>query len=219
MTEPAATSTTPPPSETKPETEPEVVVVAAPKRKRRIWPFVLIGLVVLIVIALIAGYFIGENYEYPVAGEMKSDKNPVVVIESFRGNARITGADVDTVKVTGKKSIRSLQQRDADKADKDSPLEVVHEGGRIIIRSNQERSGNARISSEFDITVPKGSSIEARGRRGDFDITDINGSVDISSDNAGVRLSGIGGTVKIDTRNSDIIRGTNLKGDVFFLRE
>ncbi|MEO8025632.1 MAG: DUF4097 family beta strand repeat-containing protein [Bryobacteraceae bacterium] len=156
----------------------------------------------------------GENYEYPLGGELKSGKTPVVVIESFRGNARITGADVDTVKVTGRKSVRSLEQKDADKADKDTPLEVILEGGRVIIRPNQERSGNARISAEFDIIVPKGSSVEARGRRGDFDISGIDGGVDISSDNAGVRLSGIGGSVKIDTRNSDIIRATNVKGEV-----
>jgi len=156
----------------------------------------------------------GENYDYPVAGEIKTTKTPVVVLESFRGNARITGGDVETVKVTGHKSVRSLQQKDADRADKDTPLEVITEGGRVIIRSNQERSGNSRISAEFDITVPRGSSIEARGRRGDFDISDVNGSIDISSDNAGIRLSAIGGNVKIDTRNGDIIRATNVKGDV-----
>ncbi len=157
----------------------------------------------------------GESYEYPVSGELKVGKsNPVVVLENFRGNARISGGDVDSVKVTGRKTIRSLQQRDADVADKATPLEVVMEGGRVIIRPNQERSGNARITAELDITVPKGASVEARGRKGDFDISDITGSVDIVSDNAGVRLSAIGGNVKVYTRNSDIIRATNINGDV-----
>lgn len=156
----------------------------------------------------------GENYEYPVAGELKSSKTPTVVIENFRGNARISGGDVESVRVSGRKSIRSMQQRDADKADADTPLEVVNEGGRVIIRPNQERSGNTRISAEFEIKVPKGASIEAHGRKGDFEISDVNGSVEVSSDNAGVRLSAIGGGVKVNVRNSDIIRASKVKGDV-----
>jgi hypothetical protein len=42
--------------------EPEVVVLPAPKRKRRRWPFVLGGIVLLLVILLVIGYFVGENY-------------------------------------------------------------------------------------------------------------------------------------------------------------
>jgi DUF4097 and DUF4098 domain-containing protein YvlB len=38
--------------------------------------------------------------------------------------------------------------------------------------------------------------------------------VDISSDNAGVRLENIGGNVRIDLRKSDTIRATDLKGNI-----
>ena len=41
------------------------------------------------------------------------------MIESFRGNARITGVDADAVKVTGHKTIRSLDQSGADRANQD----------------------------------------------------------------------------------------------------
>ena len=44
------------------------------------------------------------------------------MIESFRGNARITGADVDTVKVTGHRTIRSLDQKGADNANQNIAL-------------------------------------------------------------------------------------------------
>ena len=64
------------------------------------------------------------------------------------------------------------------------------------------------------ITVPIGSSIEGHGRTGDFDIQTVNGAVDISSDNAGVRLESIGGDVRIDLRKSDIIRAIGVKGSV-----
>ena len=72
----------------------------------------------------------------------------------------------------------------------------------MIIRNNQDRlSGNSvRIDADMEITVPKGASIEAHGRYGDFDITDVDGNVEIISDNAGVRLQNIGGDARIDLR-------------------
>ena len=39
----------------------------------------------------------------------------------------------------------------------------------------------------------------------------INGSIDINSDNAGVRLENIAGAVRLDLRASDVVRAVNLK--------
>src|SRR5689334_4992673 len=59
----------------------------------------------------------GETYEYPITDEKPAAKNVHVVIEGFRGNARITGTDGTTVKVTGRKTVRSLDQSGADRAN------------------------------------------------------------------------------------------------------
>ncbi len=156
----------------------------------------------------------GENYEYPIAGEKPSSKTPHVVIESFRGNARITGVDATTVKVTGHRTIRSMDQGGADRANSSAPFEVDGDTNSITIRNNQDRvsGGNVRFNADMEIMVPKGASIEGHGRFGDFDITDVAGNVDISSDNAGVRLQNIGGDARIDLRRSDVVRATGVKG-------
>ncbi len=158
----------------------------------------------------------GEAFDYPLNGETPAvGKTPRVVIESFRGNARIVGADVEDVKVTGRKTVRAMKQADADVANNQTPFEVVKDGMNVIVRANQDRASDSqRISADLEITVPKGSTIEARGRYGDFDISDIRGTVDIASDNAGVRLQNIGGNVRVDTRKSDIVRAVNVAGNV-----
>ncbi len=158
----------------------------------------------------------GEAYDYPLTGQKAGiGKSPQIVIEGFRGNARITGVDAEEVKVTGRKTIRALSQSDADKANGDTPFAIVQNGNQVIIRTNQDRvSGGPRLSADLEISVPKGSSISGFGRTGDFDINDIAGAIEITSDNAGVRLQNIGGNVRIDTRRSDIIRATNVKGSV-----
>ena len=95
-------------------------------------------------------------------------------------------------------------------------FEIAGDADNMTIRNNQEHlsSGNVRLTADMEIVVPKGATIEAHGRNGDFDITDVNGNVEIISDNAGVRLQNLGGDARIDLRRSDVIRAANVKGSV-----
>ncbi|HLW76916.1 MAG TPA: DUF4097 family beta strand repeat-containing protein, partial [Bryobacteraceae bacterium] len=158
----------------------------------------------------------GESYDYPISGEKACSKNPHVVIENFRGDAKITAADVDSVKVTGHRSIRSLDQNGADNANRDAGFELAGDDNEVIVRNNTDKlsDGSVRLSAEMELTVPRNSTIEAHGIRGDFDIIGVNGNVQIISDNAGVRLQDIGGDAHIDLRASDIIRAIGVKGQV-----
>jgi DUF4097 and DUF4098 domain-containing protein YvlB len=161
----------------------------------------------------------GENYEFPISGEKPASKTARVVIENFRGSARVTGADTDSVKVTGHRTIRSMEQSGADNANQSAPFELTGDASQINIRNNQDRisQGHVRFNADMEIVVPKGASIEAHGIYGDFDINDIAGSVEITSDNAGVRLQNIGGDARIDLRRSDVVRANGVKG-VFELK-
>jgi DUF4097 and DUF4098 domain-containing protein YvlB len=158
----------------------------------------------------------GEAFDYPIAAQKAGvGKTPQIVIESFRGNARINGGDVEEVKITGRKTIRALNQSDADRANIDTNFEVVANGNQLIIRTNQDRAPNSsRVSADLEITVPKGAALSATGRYGDFDINDLAGPVEVVSDNAGIRMQNIGGNVRIDTRRSDVVRAVNIKGNV-----
>ena len=158
----------------------------------------------------------GESYDYSLAPvEKPCAKNCRVLIENFRGNAKITGTSDNTVKASGQETIRSFQQADADNASKQTPLELIQQGDQIIVRTNQDKvSDRAQPSADLEITVPAGSSIEAHGRYGDFDIQNISGDVNINSDNAGVRLNDIGGNVRVDLRASDTVRAVDVKGSV-----
>ena len=153
-----------------------------------------------------------DAFEYPLNASVAAPKAVKLVIESFRGDAQITGADVTEVRVIGKKSVHAMKQADADRFDKETPLEVVLEGNQVVVRCNQNRVSNTRITDKLEIVVPKAFAIDARGRFGDFDIRDTTGAVDVYSDNAGVRLDNLAGPVKVETRKSDIIRATQLKG-------
>ena len=161
----------------------------------------------------------GERYEYPLSGEKASSRAPHVLIEDFRGDAKINGVDSasggDVVKVTGHKTIRSLDQKQADRSNDATPFEVTGDANNLIIRLHQDQArGPNRVSATLEISVPKGSSVEVHGRTGDLEINDITGSVDITSDNAGVRLKNIGGDARLDLRRSDVVHMSGVKGAV-----
>src|SRR5262249_31062317 len=79
----------------------------------------------------------GDSYEYPVSAEKETSSEPRVVIENVRGNIRISGADEKSVKVTGRTTIRSLDQESADRLNQESPVEIVTSGNQVTIRTNQ----------------------------------------------------------------------------------
>jgi DUF4097 and DUF4098 domain-containing protein YvlB len=165
--------------------------------------------------------FFGEPHEYPLSAEKMCSPTPHIVIEDFRGDAHITGVAsdgaADRVKVTGHKTVRSLDQAHADSANESTPLEIAGDANNVIIRLHQDGArGNhtQTATARLDISVPKGASVEVHGKRGDLEVTDISGSVFITSDSAGVQLKNIGGEARLDLRRSDLVHMEGIVGAV-----
>ena len=157
----------------------------------------------------------GEAYDYPVAGTLKAVKTPRILIENSRGNSRVIGTDSEDVKVSGTKTIRSMNRTDADRDDKNSPFEIVQQGEILVIRTNLERVGSGpQLKADLEILVPRGSRVESKSRHGDLEVENIGGDVEVTSENAGIRLNNVGGNVRADLRRSDVIRVVNTKGNV-----
>jgi DUF4097 and DUF4098 domain-containing protein YvlB len=158
----------------------------------------------------------GAEHEYSIDPQRKGvGAAPRIVLESLRGDVKITGAEGTEVSLGGHKLVRAFEERLADVANRDTPIDIVVEGSTVIVRSHQDRADSrSRVTANLELSVPKGASVEATGTGGDFDVSGLMGDVDFSSSNAGVRLQDIGGNVKIDTRRSDLIRCINVKGTV-----
>ena len=157
----------------------------------------------------------GESFDYPVTQDKAIGEKSRILFDNLRGNIRVTGGDTAEIRISGRKTIRAYNKADADKANAQCPVEVTMDGDRVFVRTNQERvPADRQVSADLEVTVPRGASIEGRGRSGDFDITGIGGGVNIISDNAGVRLNKIGGDVKVDVKRSDIVRAVDVNGGV-----
>jgi DUF4097 and DUF4098 domain-containing protein YvlB len=158
----------------------------------------------------------GQEHEFSVNPvQQKVGRNPRLIIESFRGDAKIIGVDGEEMTVGGHKLISAFDQGELARANDETPVTVAVQGNTVILRCNQGKApSRVHLSTDLDISVPKGTSVEVTGTTGDFDISGLSGTVDVSSENSGIRLQDIDGPVKVDTRRSDLIRCNNVRGTV-----
>jgi DUF4097 and DUF4098 domain-containing protein YvlB len=157
--------------------------------------------------------FWGQEYEFPVSATTSAAGMKRIVFENPRGNIKVTGGDSKDVTVTGRKLINAYKREDADRANGATPVEIVPQGDRLVVRTNQDRAmSNQRVADDLEVTVPRGLAVESRGAAGDYEIGDVEGDVEINSSHGDVRLSKVGGNVRLDVSHSDLIRAVDVKG-------
>lgn len=157
----------------------------------------------------------GDSFDYPVQASASATGMTRIVFDNPRGNIRVTGGDVTEVTVTGHKSIRAYQKQDADHTNDSTPVEVVPQGDRLVIRTNQDHApDNQRVSDDLEVTVPRSMSVEAHGNSGDDEVTDLQGDADLASNSGDMRIARLGGNAKISSGHSDVVNVVDVKGKV-----
>ena len=156
---------------------------------------------------------LGSDYEYDVNTGGASQGISRIVLDNIHGNLSLKGTDAGDVKVTGHKTVRAFNKSDADRGNEQSQIKVERQGDMLVIRAEEPRSSKMlSISSDLDVVVPKGISVEARGRNGDLSIEDVNGSVDVTNGRGDVRLTNIGKDVKIESTRTGLVKAVGIKG-------
>ncbi len=155
----------------------------------------------------------GSSYDYPVDAKAPLANAKKIVFENPRGSIKVSGADTTDVTITGQKSIRAYARPDADHTNGATPLEVVPQGDRLLIRTNQDHAPDSQsISDDLEVTVPRGVSVEARWHNGDYEVHDVTGDLELTSDRGDVRVSRVDGNVRLDIVRSELIRAIDVKG-------
>jgi hypothetical protein len=157
----------------------------------------------------------GEEYDYPIAATAPAAGMKRLVFENPRGNIHVIGGDGQQVTVSGQKSVRAYARPDADRTNQNTPVEILPQGDRLVIRTNQERAtDNQRVTDDLEVTVPRGMAVEARGNVGDDDISDIESDVELASNHGDVRISRIGGNARLEIGHSDTVSAVDVKGKI-----
>jgi len=159
--------------------------------------------------------WLGEQYDYPVSAHGPAAGMIRIVFDNPRGNIKVTGGDTQEVTVSGHKLIRAYARGDADRTNEKTPVEIVPQGDRLLVRTSQDRApDNQRISDDLEVTVPRAMAVEARGRVGDYEVSDVAGDVELAADRGDARLARVGGNARLEMGRSDAIRALDVKGNI-----
>jgi len=159
--------------------------------------------------------FFGSDYDYDVNATESSRGVTRVVLDNLHGNLSIKGEDAGDIAVTGRKTIRAFNQNEANRANQRTQVQIERQGDSLLIRT-EDFTGPRRvqITTDLDITVPRGVSVESRGRTGDLNIDDVDGPIDVSAGRGDIRLNHIAKDVKISATRSGDVHVTDTKGSV-----
>jgi DUF4097 and DUF4098 domain-containing protein YvlB len=157
----------------------------------------------------------GEQFEYPITVQGPAGGVKRIVFDNLRGTIRVTGADIQEIRVTGHKLVRAYTRDDADRTDSQTPVELMPQGDRLLVASHQDRApADQRVSDDLEVTVPRGVAIEAAGENTDYEISDIRGDVALRGARGDARLARIGGNVRLEIGRSATISADGVQGDI-----
>src|ERR1035437_2963128 len=134
--------------------------------------------------------FWGQQYDFPVSATISAAGMKRIVFENPRGNIKVTGGDSKDVTVNGRKLVNAYQREDADRTNSETPVEIVAQGDRLVVCTNQDRvPGNQRISDDLEVTVPRGLAVGSPAAAGDYEVGVVEGDVEVTTRRGDVRLS------------------------------
>ncbi|HXY79032.1 MAG TPA: DUF4097 family beta strand repeat-containing protein [Candidatus Bathyarchaeia archaeon] len=153
-----------------------------------------------------------------------------VLIDSWRGDITIHGADGSDLIVRLKESAWAQSQSAADEEMRNVDVVVEQSGNTYHVHPVRRGTFLARVDTDLDITLPKTASLEISTGHGDIDVGAITGTIvarsgggDVSIHDSGgditvemrqgdARISGVAGNMKLTGRGDDVDLG-NVSGD------
>ena len=158
----------------------------------------------------------GSSYDYDLKQasmqQVGSQGVTRILVDNSRGSVTVRGDASGDVKVTGRKSIRALNRSEADRANAQGGLNLERQGDTLLVRTQMPGHGTLQVTTDMELTVPRGLNVEVRGQRGDVTVEDIDGDTGITSSRGDVHLSRIGKDAKVDGSRTGLVRVADLKG-------
>jgi DUF4097 and DUF4098 domain-containing protein YvlB len=129
----------------------------------------------------------------------------VVTVQNTAGSVDIRGWSRNEVEVKGELG------RDVEE------LVLERDGKEITIKVRSPGRNNNRISSDLEIRVPQGSSVNVSGVSTDIDMADVRGDIRLSAVSGDISVQGFESDIEVETVSGDVdAEGRGQKGDARF---
>jgi DUF4097 and DUF4098 domain-containing protein YvlB len=164
--------------------------------------------------------------------------NAQITVRTTRGNITVNADDTPQIRVTARKTATAENESDAQsRADRIHVVVTAANGGFVIEPQGENEAGGA-VSTELEVHVPKGvtlnvetdhgiiqisgvgGNITAEGHSGDIEVRQSGGDVSVESHSGDVRVISAGGNVRVSGRGtqvevSDVQGAVTVDGEFF----
>jgi DUF4097 and DUF4098 domain-containing protein YvlB len=160
------------------------------------------------------GVHLGDSYPFDLDVAPKTvPSNARVTIHGGRGDISVRTADVNEIRVSGKKNIRAWGEDDASRRAGPISVEIVQNGDGYEIHPTGVNNSDSRVAIDMDIQVPMKASVSIRNEKGDITVSDMATPVSITSASGDVEVRDTTGDVNIEMHKGDV-KVTDTKGDI-----
>ena len=154
--------------------------------------------------------FLQDTYDFPVERSHHDLTGGALVLKNLRGRVQVTGGDQDGLVIRGKKKIRASNRQAAADLDSRSQLDVSQSDRETTVGVDWMGDRQRGVSYDLELETPKDVALLAGGQIEEISIKNISRSISVSSGPRVIRLSEIGGPVRIRTNRGRKVEGKDL---------
>jgi hypothetical protein len=157
----------------------------------------------------------GEPFTF--SEEVKSSEpvkaGSVVRVTNYRGEVSIVPEDTAEVRVVVKKTVRAMNDADAEGFAKSTVVQVISVPSGFEVKPEIKHEHYRRVRLDMEIHVPRQVSVEVSTDRGGVQVNGIAGSVTANTVRGDVEIRSVGGEVRADLKGGNV-RIQDVKGRV-----
>jgi len=155
----------------------------------------------------------GHNYNFDDQMQQAFPADSNLHVVNDRGAVNVNTSDDGQIHVVIHKRIVADTQGDADKWNTGTKPQITTSEHIVTLNANTQGSGDHRVSTDMDVSIPKKASVVISTRRGDTSVIGRDGDVEISNQHGDVSATDINGKVSLNVEHSSV-RVSQVSGDV-----
>jgi DUF4097 and DUF4098 domain-containing protein YvlB len=136
-------------------------------------------------------------------------------LSNISGDIVVTGGPGEEIAIEATKRVRGRDDAEAKQQLSSVSIEAVERGGRVEVRTVYPRMSNNRVSVDYRVTVPAGTSVDVKSVSGDMKVTGVKGDLRAESVSGEVRAETGGQAARVKSVSGDVeLTGVSGSGDV-----
>ena len=155
----------------------------------------------------------GETYNFSDHLEQDFPAGANLKVIDNHGAVSVHASEDNKIAVVIRKRIGAESQSDADKYNNETRPTITAIGGLVTLDAKVEGAGDHPVVTDLDISLPRKVAVTVISRRGDVNLADREGNVDVSAQHSDTSVEDVKGNVKVSQEKGSV-KIEQVTGDV-----